>query len=401
MPRLTKRLVESTKASRTDVVVWDTELAGFGCRVRPSGRRTYFLKYRVGGGRGGTLRKPSIGVHGTITCDEARTIAKAWLAEVAKGGDPGADRMVRRRAPSISDLCDRYLKEHAEAHKRPSSVAEDRRLVERRIRPGLGHIKVTDVSRADVGRLHQSLRKTPYEANRALAVLSKALNLAETWGLRPDGSNPCRHVKRFPEKGRERFLSFEEFARLGEALAEAEESGTESPRAIAAIRLLLFTGARLSEVLSLKWRYVSFENGWLRLPESKTGSKTIYLNAPALEVLDKLGPGDPNAWVFQGAKLNRPLRNLDGWYRIRAAADLADVRLHDLRHSFASVGAGAGLSLPLIGKMLGHSQAATTSRYAHLAVDPVQQAVEQVGATIAAALTGDKAEVVELSKAKR
>ncbi len=158
----------------------------------------------------------------------------------------------------------------------------------------------------------------------------------------------------------------------------------------------------LSEVLNLKWRHVKFEKRWLRLPESKSGEKTIYLSAPALEVLDTLGPGDQDAWVLQGSKPGRPLRHLHGpWYRIRAAADLPDVRLHDLRHSFASVGAGAGLSLPMIGKMLGHTQAATTSRYAHLAVDPVQQAVEQVGATIAAALTGDKGEVVELSKAKR
>jgi integrase len=228
------------------------------------------------------------------------------------------------------------------------------------------------------------------------------MNLAEVWSFRPDGSNPCRHVKRFPEKKRERFLTSAELARLGDALAAAEKSLTESVATISAIRLLILTGCRLSEVLTLKWAFVDFENARLQLPESKTGEKTVYLCAPALEVLNALGPGEPDTWVLPGLRAGTHFKSLHGpWRRIRATAGLGDVRLHDLRHSFASVGAGAGLSLPIIGRMLGHTQAATTQRYAHLAADPVRQATEQVGATIAAAMSGSNAEVVELSRKRK
>ncbi len=400
--KLTKRVVESIQATGQDLIVWDTELPGFGVRVRPSGRRTYLLKYRVGGGRTGTLRKPSIGTHGQITCDEARAIAKSWLAEVAKGGDPGGDRKARRQAATITELCEQYLRDYAEGHKRPSSIAEDRRLIEQRLKPSLGQVRVPDLSRTEVNRFHQALRSTPYEANRSLALLSKMMNLAEVWSFRPDGSNPCRHVKRFPEKKRERFLTSAELARLGDALAAAEKSLTESVATISAIRLLILTGCRLSEVLTLKWAFVDFENARLQLPESKTGEKTVYLCAPALEVLNALGSGEPDTWVLPGLRAGTHFKSLHGpWRRIRATAGLGDVRLHDLRHSFASVGAGAGLSLPIIGRMLGHTQAATTQRYAHLAADPVRQATEQVGATIAAAMSGSNAEVVELSRKRK
>ncbi len=400
--KLTKRVVESIKAPDRDVIVWDTELLGFGVRVRPSGRRTYVLKYRVGGGRSGTARKPSIGIHGNITCDEARGIAKSWLAEVAKGGDPGGDRKARRQAATITELCEQYLRDYAEGHKRASSIAEDRRLIEQRLKPSLGQVRVPDLSRTEVNRFHQALRSTPYEANRSLALLSKMMNLAEVWGFRPDGSNPCRHVKRFPEKKRERFLTSAELARLGDTLAAVENLQTESIAAIAAIRLLILTGCRLSEILTLRWAFVDFENTCLQLPESKTGEKTVYLSAPALEVLNALGPGEPDTWVLPGLRTGTHFKSLHGpWRRICARSGLDNVRLHDLRHSFASVGAGAGLSLPMIGKMLGHTQAATTQRYAHLAADPVRQATEQVGATIAAAMSGSNAEVVELSRKRK
>jgi integrase len=222
-----------------------------------------------------------------------------------------------------------------------------------------------------------------------MAVLSKMLNLAEKWGERPDGSNPCRHVEKYRERKRERFLSQAELARLGEALAEAERNGSESPYAIAAIRLLILTGARVSEILTLEWGHVDFERACLRLPESKSGAKVVHLSPPARELLASLPRIEGNPYVLPGLKERAHLVNLEApWRRIRARASLEDVRLHDLRHSFASVGAGAGLSLPVIGALLGHSQPGTTARYAHLATDPLKQANNVIGTRIATALEG-------------
>ncbi len=224
------------------------------------------------------------------------------------------------------------------------------------------------------------------------------LNLAESWGIRPDGSNPCRHVERYPEKRRERFLSAEELERLGRVLTEAEAEGAEPLSAIAAIRLLILTGCRVQEILGLRWEQVDFERRQIHFEESKTGQKAVAFGAAALELLSDLPRHEGNPHVIPGKKEGAHFVGMPKvWQRIRTRAGLEDVRLHDLRHSFASVGAGAGLSLPIIGKLLGHTQAATTQRYAHLAADPVREAADRVSAEIAAALNGQtKSEVKPL-----
>jgi integrase len=245
---------------------------------------------------------------------------------------------------------------------------------------------VVDVTRQDAGKLHHGLRDTPYQANRVLAVLSKMFNLAERWGLRPDGSNPCRHVEKFSERKRERMLSPAELARLGDALT----SYAGSPYAVAAIKLLVFTGARLGEVLGLRWDWIDIDRGEARLPDSKTGAKTLHLPPPALVVLTKLPRLDNNPHVIVGQTTGAAMVNLEKpWRAIRAAARLDDVRLHDLRHAFASVAASSGMGLPIIGKMLGHTQPSTTNRYAHLANDPVKAAAAAVAAKIAAAMRSE------------
>lgn len=400
MPKLTKRFVDSVKPPETgEATYWDDSLPAFGLRVRPSGRKTYVLMYRVNG----RLRKATLGQHGTLTPDEARTEAHEQLGAVRKGHDPAAERADRRRAPTMADLAERYLAEHADVHKKATSAARDREILRTRIFPALGSRKVAEVTRADVGKLHHSMRDIPYRANRTLALLSKMFNLAEAWGLRPDGSNPCRHVRRYREKRRERFLSREELARLGDALQQADQEGSEAPDAIAAIRLLIFTGCRKSEVLQAQWEMVDWERACLRLPESKTGAKVIALNTPALQVLTGLqARTDGSPWIVGGQEKGTPLGSLDGaWQRIRKSVGLENVRLHDLRHSFASVAAGAGQSLPMIGKLLGHTQAATTQRYAHLADDPVRAASETVGARLAATMKGRLGEVVSMPTGKR
>jgi integrase len=220
----------------------------------------------------------------------------------------------------------------------------------------------------------------PGVANRCLALLSKMFNLAERWGVRPDNTNPVRHVGKYAESKKERYLTADEFERLAKILSEAENGRTENPFVIAAIRLLVLTGARLGEILSLRWVDVNFEHGMLLLGDSKTGRKTIYLSKPALELLNRLPRLSGNPYIIVGARQDQHLVNLQKpWGRIRRAAQLADVRIHNLRHSFASIAAASGLSLPVIGKLLGHTKAATTERYSHLAPDPLKAANEAVG----------------------
>jgi integrase len=400
--RITKRSVDALKppAERgSETVLWDTELKGFGVRVQRGGAKAYILHYRCGRGRGATLRKLTLGRHGSPwTAETARSEAKQLLGSVEGGADPAADRIARKRAPTIADLAERVLAEHAEAKRKSSTAAEYRRLIEKIILPALGKRRVADVARVDITKLHHANRAAPYQANRALAVLSKMLTLAEQWGLRPDGSNPCRHVEKFAERKRERFLSADELARLGEALA----AYAGSPYVTAAIKLLVFTGARLGEVLGLQWQWIDFERGEARLPDSKTGAKTVHLPPPARAVLAELPQVEGNPHVIVGGVAGEALVNLEKpWRAIRREAGLEDVRLHDLRHAFASVAAASGMGLPIIGKMLGHTQAATTNRYAHLASDPVKAAAAVVAGKIAAAMSAgarDGATVTSMRK---
>ncbi|HVR91450.1 MAG TPA: integrase arm-type DNA-binding domain-containing protein [Novosphingobium sp.] len=213
--KLTVRSVEAITPSATDVIVWDSELAGFGCKITPKARRSYFLYYRT---KDGQQRRPSIGLHGPLRPEAAREIARRWLAEVAQGKDPSQSRILGRAAPSVRDLCSRYMAEYAETRKKSSSIRNDRRLIDSHIVPALGAKKVAAVTRSDIAALHHSLRATPYEANRMLAMTSKMFSLAERWELRPDNSNPARNIDRYPEKKRERFLTSEEVARLWRVL---------------------------------------------------------------------------------------------------------------------------------------------------------------------------------------
>jgi integrase len=341
----------------------------------------------------------TLGAYPPLAPDAARHMAHKVMAEVREGADPAEKRTAARHAPTLSEFAERYLSEHAEAKKKPRSAAEDKRQLDKIILPVLGKRKLADIGRAEVTKLHDSMKARPYQANRTLALLSKLFNLAEKWGLRPDGSNPCRHVERFKEGRRERFLSSNELSCLGTVLAEAERYQVESPAAIAAIRLLLFTGARLGEILNLRWQDVDLERCCLRLEDSKTGRKVIRLNAPAREVLAGLERKPDNPYVIVGREPGSHLNDLEApWQRIREGAGLQDVRLHDLRHSFASVGAGARLGLPIIGALLGHTQAQTTKRYSHLDADPLQEAAEAIGQKIAAAMKGKRGKVLPMQQ---
>ena len=248
-------------------------------------------------------------------------------------------------------------------------------------------MRVGEISRADIAKFHHDLRFAPVQANRCLQFLSKAFNLAEVWGLRPDGSNPCRHVAKYPEKRRERFLDASELRRVGELLREMETEGIELPSAILAVRLLILTGCRLNEVMTLKWEHVDFAECVLRLPDSKTGAKVVHLGQPAIDILKATKQMEGNPWVITGTLEGKHLSDLQPfWQRVRARAGLKDIRIHDLRHTFASTAVAAGQGLPMIGKLLGHTQVQTTARYAHLAADPLKRAADSVASSLQRAL---------------
>jgi integrase len=218
-------------------------------------------------------------------------------------------------------------------------------------------------------------------------VVSKMFNLAEMWGLRPDGSNPRKHIRKYPEEKRVRFLSAAELRRVGEVLREIEGERLELPSAILAVRLLIFTGCRLNEIMTLKWEHVDFTDRVLRLPDSKTGAKVVHLGQPAIEHLNAAPRIEDNPWVITGILVGKRLSDLQSfWQRVRARAGLKDARIHDLRHTFASTAVASGQGLPMIGKLLGHTQVQTTARYAHLAADPVRNAADSVASSLQQAL---------------
>jgi integrase len=394
---ITKRAVDAAKARKTDTYLWDRDLHGFGLKVTPAGRKVYLVQYRLGGRKGRT-RRVTIGQHGSPwTPTTARTEAKRLLGEVDAGRDPAAERDKAKADKSLGLVVDQFMAEHANKLK-PATIEEYQRLVRLYVKPRLENRATGELKRLDIARLHHELSDKPYQANRVLAFLSVFFNWTEKHGLRPDGSNPCRHIDKYREGRRERFLSQAELGRLGDALRQAERDKACSPWVIAAIRLLTFTGTRRNEILTLRWEHVSEEHECLMLPDSKTGRKAIHLNAPALALLQTIPRVEGNPYVICGEKAGRHLVNLEKpWRRIRKAAKLDDVRLHDLRHSFASVAASGGQSLVVIGKMLGHSKATTTARYAHLVDDPVKAASDAVGRHIAAAMDGNPGELVPLT----
>lgn len=361
--KLTKRSVEAIESADKDVLVWDGELAGFGVRVKPSGVRSYVVQYRNSQGRS---RRYTIGRHGIFTADQARKEAVQLLADVRRGTDPAAERDAARKAPTVNELCDRYFEEHVAVHNRPRTAHEIRRLLDKHIRPSLGKLKAASVTRHDVIKFHQALDATPRLANHVVAVLSKLFSLAELWGIRADGSNPCRLVKRFPENKRGRFLSEAELGRLGKALEESERNSSEMPAVVAAIRLLALTGCRLSEVVNMQWKHIDFDAGFLLLPETKVGDRVQLLGSEALRLLKSTRCDDGSPFVLHGRDPSRPLRGntvQQAWRRIRIRAAIQDARLHDLRHTVGTYAGHANANAFLVRDIMGHKSLAMTDRY--------------------------------------
>ena len=383
---ISKRTVEALSVEK-DMVFWDSELQGFGVRVYPSGSKVYIVQTRAKG----KSKRVTVGRHGVITAEQARQRAALIIARVKAGEDPIPAPMAAKPAsgPTVAELAARYLEEHVTVRCKPSTTAQRRFVLDRHLLPALGALPLAAVNREHVADLHYKLRGTPAMANLAVATLSRVFSTAEAWGLKPEGANPCRFVVKYKERRRERFLTDDEFDRLGRVLNELEADGQVSAHAAAALRLLMLTGCRRNEIVTLRWVDIDLDVGELRLADAKTGPRTVALSPAAVTVLADLPRVPDNPWVIAGRRPGTRLSNInEQWHRVRARADLADVRLHDLRHSFASRALALGESLPMIGRLLGHSQVETTARYAHLARDSVHEAAARIAASIGADLQG-------------
>ena len=401
--KLTKSTIDRAKPCDVDYFLWDADLKGFGIKIAKGGRKTYVCKYRAGSGRSAPTRRMTIGAHGSPwTADQARIEARKILGRAANGGDPAKEKQNKKKQITVAELCDLYL-EQGVATKKPSTIATDKGRIERHIKPLLGKKRVPEVTRADIKLFLQDVAdgKTAKDvktglrgraivkggkgtASRTVGLLGGIFSYAFDCNLIE--INPVRGVKRFPDKKGQRYLSQQELVALGQAINVAADRN-ENQYAIAILKLLIFTGARKGEIEALKWEEVDFTNGYLRLADTKTGQKAIHLNTGAKEILEKISHIGRSAFVFPAL---RGAGHYTGtpkvWRKIRIAARIEDVRLHDLRHSFASIAVSGGASLPIIGALLGHTDSATTQRYAHLNDDPLKSVNEAVGREIASSL---------------
>ena len=372
---ISKRTVDGLPVENREAVFWDDKLPGFGVRVYPSGSKVYVVQTR----HNGRSRRVTLGRHGVLTADGARREAALAISRIKSGQEPV------EQAPgtvTVAELAARYLREHVEVRCKESTKRMYRSVVERFIVPAYGHVAVEEVEQQHIAKLHFELRDIPYQANRALEIGVKLFNLAEEWKLRT-GGNPCKFVRKYRETKRERFLTDEEFRRLGDVLGELEAEGRLPAHPAGAIRLLMLTGCRRNEIVELQWKDVDLEAGELRLRDSKSGARLVPLSPAAARVLQELPRVEGSPWVIPGRDPGRHLSDLNHyWEWVRDKAELPEVRLHDLRHSFASRALALGESLSMIGKLLGHNKIDTTSRYAHLARDSIKASSARVADSI-------------------
>lgn len=368
MPKFTKSYVESLRPTEKMYEVWDTDTKGFGCMVHPTGRKTYYFLYRYKDARKQRLK---VGVHGHITCDIAREIVRGWMGDLARGVDPKERNKKEiqkgKEYITLEAFLNLFVEKYKKVHNKPTTIKKDVERINSAIIPYLGRLKISEISQENIISFQDHLKHVPGQFNRCHALLRKAFNLAEIWGSRPKNSNPCYGIQRFIEKKKERFLTDEELKRLDDVLKTQERLKVLSLYSLAAIRMLLYTGCRLSEILTLQWEDVFLKEGYIHLKDSKTGEKRIPLNESASSLLRKLKQTEDNPYIFVGSKPGTCLVTLqDAWNKVRRLAGLEDVRIHDLRHTFASLAIKQGVDLYTVSKLLGHKHISTTTRYAHL-----------------------------------
>ncbi len=392
MPRrqeltINKRTADSLRVGDRDAVFWDRALPGFGLRVYPSGLKNYIVQSRGPGGS----KRVTLGSHGKITPDAARARAARAIDRIKRGEEPVPPPPAPE--PTMADLAERFLRECVVSRCAQTTVESYRCSLDRHVLPALGKMPVHAVGRKEVTELHYAMRHQPCAANDAIKITARLLSLAMEWGLRDHGTNPCKAVKKYRTRPRERFLTDAEYRKLGWAVAEMEDRGRLSSPAAAAIRLLVLTGCRRNEVLELQWNDIDRTAGELRIREGKTGGRMVPLTREVQQVLDNIPRAAGNPWVIPGAKPGSRLKGISRpWLAVRAEAKLDGVRLHDLRHSWASRALALGESLSMIGKLLGHNRIGTTARYAHLAQDAERVSAAKVGGSIGFDILPDQAQ---------
>ena len=376
--RLNKRVIDGLAVESGDAVFWDREVSGFGIRVYASGRKIFVVQTR---GPTGSPKRASIGRYVDSSVDKARRKAAEVIDRLKRGEEAFPEPPAPE--PTVADLAERYMKAHVEVNCRPNTVKTFGRIVRLYIVPELGHLPLSKVERSHIAALHHKMRDKPYQANSTRDVVAKMFRLAEAWGMTPPRRNPALSIRRYKEHRRERFLTPEECRRLRTVLDEAEVDGSVFPTAIPAIQLLMLTGCRKNEIVTLRWDDIDRTAGELMLPETKTGARRVPLT-PAVEwVLERIPRIEGNPWIITGQNPGDRLKNLDIiWQRLRARAKLDEVRVHDCRHSYASRALALGEGIPVISKLLGHRKFSTTARYAHLARDGERTAAAKVGDSI-------------------
>ena len=398
--RLTEALLDSLTPSDRDQYLFDTVITSFGFRLTPAGKGIYFV------GKG---PRHSVGYRPPLKLSPARELAAEMLVDIRLGRNPTLANKARTQAVAagvmtVTQLVDKWLTDHVRPKLKPRTLSDYEKLAAQHIKPALGHLPVTQVDRDDVVQLHLAMKRTPRRANYTISTVHAIFNFAEDLDLRPRGNNPAKRIKRYREGKIERFLTETEIAKAAEGIEAAERAGKIGPHAAAGLRLALFTGARSGEITAAQWSHVDWERKLIRLPDSKTNEpRTIHLSDAAIEILRTLPRVGP--YVIAGAVHGEPFKNLSrSWIVARGYAGLQDVRLHDLRHSYASLAAGRGVSLQMIGKLLGHRVPATTQRYAHLARDAVAAINDELGAAMTAAIdkgTPPSADVVKLRRRRK
>lgn len=385
--KLTKRVVENLEVAEKRYEIRDNDPIGFLVRVGESGNKAFYYVYRAGKGRAAPLRRLHLGNFPTVTVEQARSLAKQKAAMVVEGQDPVEQLNESKNELVTREVLDLFLEQYADAKLKKATARQYRSITERLVSPVIGNIKITKATHKHIASLHYSLRETPYQANRCIALLSKFFNWCEENGFRERRSNPVFGLKRYKEEKRIKFMQAAELEALGKGFLQLTAKDSLDPFIAAALQTMLYTGAHCGEVLSLKWEYLNIEVGIANLPDSKTGAKVLRLPPQVLEILG--GLPHLNEYCFPGRFGKGHIVNVkDTWKRLLEAAGLEGWRIHDLRHAFASAAASSGKSLPVIGKILGHTQAATTSRYAHIADNPVDFAVSETATYLHKAFSG-------------
>lgn len=392
--KLTKTAVDAAQTSTAAYELRDTIIPGFLLKVTPTGRKIFMVAYVANNGQ---RRKPAIGRFGEITVEQARSIAQDWLADVRKGNDPSAERSAARQAPTVKELFDRFITDYSESRNKPSTVESNRGYGKLYIIPHLGNMKVPDVTRVDISNLMKKMSKTPTNANRVLSAIRKMFNMAEVWGMRSDGSNPCRHIPKFPERGKTRLITDAELKQLYEYLDRAKLGGLEHPFIILAVQLQFEFAARMSEILHLQWSWVDIGNRRVVWPDSKTGGMSKPMSAEAVRLFETAPRLEASPFVCSSVfDPSLPMSKhtyYQGWKRILARAGMQHIGTHGIRHRSATDIANSGVPVKVGMTLTAHRTVTMFMRYVHTEDDPVRAAAEAVAQRRQSLISGTTAPV--------